>query len=95
MLRRGRVVPGDRWHRYGRAYRQRQLSNTQIASIRDSSRWAASLPPDWSMQLFARRERGAIEEEHQVVHELERYLNTLGTIASIAPFWGFSERSSV
>ncbi|HXK55521.1 MAG TPA: MotA/TolQ/ExbB proton channel family protein, partial [Gammaproteobacteria bacterium] len=71
-------------------YRQRQLSNTQIASIRDSSPLGRIVAAGLVNQNYSRDVmKEAIEEVgHQVVHELERYLNTLGTIASIAPLLG-------
>ena len=90
MLRRGRVVPGDLVAQVWKAYRQRQLSNSYIANIRDGSPLGRIIAAGLINRNYSRDVmKEAIEEiGHQVVHELERYLNTLGTIASITPLLG-------
>ncbi|MCB1830998.1 MAG: MotA/TolQ/ExbB proton channel family protein [Chromatiaceae bacterium] len=90
MLRSKRVVPSDLVAQVWKLYRQRQLSNSHIASIRDSSPLGRIVAAGLVNRSYSRDVmKEAIEEiGHQVVHELERYLNTLGTIASIAPLLG-------
>lgn len=90
MLRSGRVVPGDLVAQVWKIYRQRQLSNSHITSIRNSSPLGRIVAAGLINRGYSRDVmKEAIEEVgHQVVHELERYLNTLGTIASIAPLLG-------
>lgn len=90
MLRSSRVVPSDLVAQVWKIYRQRQLTNAQINIIRTGSPLgrivaAGLVNRDYSRDVM----HEAIEEVgRQVVHELERYLNTLGTIASISPLLG-------
>ncbi len=90
MLRSKRVVPANLVANVWKMYRQRQLSNTQIAGIRDSSPLGRIVAAGLVNRNYSRDVmKEAIEEiGRQVVHELERYLNTLGTIASITPLLG-------
>lgn len=67
-----------------------ELQPAQLQALRESS----SLGRVLAAALGDRREDWAATREHieeagrQVVHELERYLNTLGTIAAITPLLG-------
>ena len=90
MLRVSRVVPADLVAQVWKATRQRQLSNKQIAAIRGSSPLGRIVAAGLVNRNYSRDiMKEAIEEiGRQVVHELERYLNTLGTIASITPLLG-------
>lgn len=73
-----------RWHQ------QDQLSNDRIRALRDHSPLGRVLAAGL-LNLDASRElmKESIEETgRHVVLELERFLNTLGTIASITPLMG-------
>lgn len=90
MLRTSRVVPSDLVAQVWSASRQRQLNNTQIATISKSSPLGRIVAAGLINRSYSRDVmKEAIEDVgRQVVHELERYLNTLGTIASITPLLG-------
>lgn len=67
-----------------------QLDATRLAAVRDSSLLGRILAAGLA-NLHHSREvmKESIEETgRHVVHEMERYLNTLGTIASISPLLG-------
>ncbi len=89
-LRVRRVIPENLVARIWQLYQKGKLTTAHIATIRDSSPLgrvlaAGLLNRDHPREVM----KEAIEEEgRQVVHELERYLNTLGTIAAIAPLLG-------
>ncbi len=74
------------WH----MYRNDQLDANRVQALRKGSLLGRILAAGL-VNLHHDREimKEAIEETgRQVVHELERYLNTLGTIASISPLLG-------
>ncbi len=89
-LRRRRVMPSGlvtkicRWHRDG------ELTDERIEAIRRGSPLGRML----TAGLINRRHSREVMKEaindtgRQVVARLERYLNTLGTIASVAPLLG-------
>jgi biopolymer transport protein ExbB len=89
-LRRRRVMPGDlqvkiwRWHQHG------QLNRQHIAELRDSSPVGRIMAAGLVNRGHSREvmKEAIAEVGRQVVVELERYLNTLGTIASITPLLG-------
>ncbi len=85
-----RVIPrhlvAQVWH----MYRNAQLDASRIAALRKGSMLGRMLAAGL-VNLHHDREimKESIEETgRQVVHELERYLNSLGTIASISPLLG-------
>ncbi len=90
MLRRSRVVPNNLlaqvWHMHSKG----KLSSAHISTVRDGSPLGRIL----AAGLVNRRHSREVMKEsiedvgHQVVAELECYLNTLGTIASITPLLG-------
>lgn len=89
-LKQEKVVPGNLVAQVWQLHQQKELNNERIKLLRDSSPLGRILSAGL---LNMRHEREvmkeAIEETgRQVVHELERFLNTLGTIASIAPLLG-------
>jgi biopolymer transport protein ExbB len=90
MLRSKRVVPEDLVARVWKMHRQNQLNNNQITTIRDSSPLGRIVAAGLVNRNYSRDVmKEAIEDiGRQVVHELERYLNTLGTVASITPLLG-------
>lgn len=89
-LRRVKVVPDGVLDKAIAAYRERGVSGEMLKSLADSSPLgrvlAAGLRNHQSPRPVMKE---AIEEEGATVtHDLERYLNTLGTIASISPLMG-------
>ncbi len=89
-LRPTRVAPpklvAQIWH----LYRHEQLNKEKVKAIRASSPLGRILAAGL---VNRRRSREVMKESieevgRQVVHELERYLNTLGTIAAVSPLLG-------
>lgn len=72
------------WARYG------QLDASRLSSLRSGSPLGRVLAAAIINLRHSREVMKEAVEEHgrQVVHDLERYLNTLGTIASITPLLG-------
>ncbi|MCB1858301.1 MAG: MotA/TolQ/ExbB proton channel family protein [Gammaproteobacteria bacterium] len=90
MLRSSRVVPENLVAQIWHIHRQQQLTNAHITRIRDGSPLGRIIAAGLINRKYSREVmKEAIEDVgHQVVLELERYLNTLGTIASITPLLG-------
>lgn len=89
-LRRGKVVPK---HLVAQIYHMRkknQLDMSAIQALKENSPLGRILASGL-MNMHHSRDvmKEAIEESgRHVVHELEKYLNTLGTIAAISPLLG-------
>lgn len=90
VLRRGRVLPAGVLERVRQWAAQRELDRQHIEQLRRSSALGQVLAA-----ALVNRNRGrevikdAVEDTgRHVVHELERFLNTLGTIAGITPLLG-------
>ena len=90
MLRTKRVVPENLVAQVWQVHRKSQLNNSHISTIKGASPLGRILAAGLVNRRYSREVmKEAIEEMgRQVVHELERFLNTLGTIASIAPLLG-------
>ncbi|HHH38223.1 MAG TPA: MotA/TolQ/ExbB proton channel family protein [Sedimenticola sp.] len=90
MLRRKRVVPRNLLAQVWQLYSKGKLNSARIAKVRDGSPLGRILAAGLVNRHHTREVmKEAIEDVgHQVVAELERYLNTLGTIASITPLLG-------
>ena len=89
-LQRRRVTPKHLVAQVWNLHRHGQLDAAQLAKLRDGSPLGRILAAGL-MNRHHEREimKESIEETgRQVVHQLERYLNTLGTIASITPLLG-------
>ncbi len=89
-LRRKRVLPAGVLERVRQWAAQRELDAQHIEQLRRSSALGRVLA---AALVNRRREREVIKDAVQdtgrhVVHELERFLNTLGTIAGITPLLG-------
>ncbi|MCB1771989.1 MAG: MotA/TolQ/ExbB proton channel family protein [Gammaproteobacteria bacterium] len=90
IYRRRRVLPANLVAQIWKLDQGQQLTAAHIATVRKSSPLGRILAAGL-VNRHHRRDvmKQAIEEEgRQVVHELERYLNTLGTIATISPLLG-------
>lgn len=85
-----RVVPPNLVARVWQYHRKGQLNNANITVIKDGSALGRILAAGLVNRQHSREiMKESIEESgRQVVSEMERYLNTLGTIASIAPLLG-------
>ena len=88
--RRRKVLPSNLVAQIWQLHQNNQLTAAHIATVRKSSALGRILAAGLVNRKHSREVmKEAIEEEgRQVVHELERYLNTLGTIANISPLLG-------
>ncbi len=89
-LRQKKILPPDLVPQIWKLYRSKKLDETTIRRIRNSSPLGAVLAAGLVNSHHGREVmKSSIEEAgRQVVHELETYLNALGTIASISPLLG-------
>ena len=90
VLKQEKVLPTNLVAQVWQMHQQRELDQERIKSLRDSSPLGRILAAGL-INMHHEREvmKEAIEETgRQVVLELERFLNTLGTIASITPLLG-------
>lgn len=89
-LRTGRVMPKGLFNEVWSLYRKNQIDSFQIHKLKVGSPLGAVLAAALSNQQYGRAAMTESIEQagRQVVNELERYLNTLGTIASVAPYLG-------
>jgi biopolymer transport protein ExbB len=90
MLRARRVIPGNLVAQVWQLHRKNKLTPGHIATIRQRSPLGRILAAGLVNRYHSREiMKESIEDMgRQVVHELERYLNTLGTIAAITPLLG-------
>ena len=89
-LRRSKVLPGGLLQRVLAEYRQSGVNDAMLANLEAQSPLGRVLAAGMR-NVGSSREimRESIEEAGSLVaHELERYLTTLGTIASISPLMG-------
>jgi biopolymer transport protein ExbB len=89
-LRTRRVIPPQVIPEVWSLYRKHQLDNAKIRQLRAGSPLGAILAAGIANYAHGREVmKESIEQAgRQIVHDLERYLNTLGTIASISPYLG-------
>lgn len=89
-LRRKRVIPSELVPYIWQLHRDKKLDDTAIRRIKLSSPLGRVLAAGLINRKHGREMmKSAIEEVgHQVAHDMERYLNALGSIASIAPLMG-------
>ena len=90
MLRKEKIVPADLLRKVVNAYRQQGVNAQMLDQLAKDSPLgqvlAAGLRNHRSSRYVMKE---AIEEAgHAVSHELERFLTTLGTLATIAPLMG-------
>lgn len=89
-LRRKRVTPPHLAAEAWRWLQKGELSDDHIKALRNNSPLGRILAAGLSQRHGNRSQiKEAVEDTgRHVVHELERYLNTLGTIAAITPLLG-------
>ena len=89
-LKQEKVVPANLVAQVWQLHQKKELNNEGIKQLRDSSPLGRILAAGLlNMQHERDVMKESIEETgRQVVIELERFLNTLGTIASITPLLG-------
>jgi biopolymer transport protein ExbB len=89
-LRTSQVIPSEVIPDVYRLHREGRLDDRVIRSIKAASPLGTVLSAALASRHLGRDHmREAVEHAgRQVIHDLERYLNTLGTIASIAPYLG-------
>lgn len=89
-LRASRIMPREVVPRVWKLHRDQKLDAIELRYLRTASPLGAIVSAALT-SLPLGREAMKENVEHagrQVVHELEKYLNTLGTIAAIAPYLG-------
>ncbi len=89
-LQRKKIIPKHLVAQVYHMHKNRQLDAERISQVRKESPLGRILCAGLvNMHLDREIMKESIEETgRQVVHELERYLNTLGTVASISPLLG-------
>ncbi len=89
-LRRDKILPPDLVAKIWRMSCERRLDDTQLQRLKLSSSLGFVLAAGLANGNHGRDVmKECIEEAgRQVVHQLERFLNTLGTIAAISPLLG-------
>ena len=89
-LRRGRILPKYVMAQIWTWYKRNELTSAAIQSLRESSPLGRVLAAGLTNRHHSRTVmKESIEEAGRLeVHEMERFLNTLGTIAAVAPLLG-------
>ncbi|WP_341325200.1 MotA/TolQ/ExbB proton channel family protein [Methylotuvimicrobium sp. KM2] len=89
-LRKNKILPPDLVPQIWKLSREGKLDTAALRSLKMSSPLGAVLAAGLANSRHGRDiMRTSIEEVgRQIVHELEKFLNTLGTIASITPLLG-------
>ena len=90
ILRQERIVPGDLLDRVLAAYQEQGVSDEMLERLAQDSPLGQVLASGLRNYESSREVmKDAIEETGRAVtHELERFLTTLGTIATISPLMG-------
>lgn len=88
--RKSRVIPKNLVAQIWKLHQKGELTPAHVNTVRASSPLGRILAAGLVNRMHSREVmKEAIEEQgRQVVYELERYLNTLGTIAAISPLLG-------
>ncbi len=88
--RHSKVLPANLVAQIWQLHQKSELTAAHVATVRSSSPLGRILAAGLVNRAHSREVmKEAIEEEgRQVVHELEQYLNPLGTIANISPLLG-------
>lgn len=90
MLRRRRIMPAQLVAHIRQLHQSNQLHDEQIAAIRNGSPLGRILAAALVNRQHSREvmKEAITDTGRQVVADLERFLNTLGTIAAISPLLG-------
>ncbi len=89
-LRRARIMPDNLVSQIWQLHRQGQLSDERVEAIRDGSPMGRMLAAGLVNRNHSREvmKEAIGDTGRHVVAEMERYLNSLGTIAAVAPLLG-------
>ncbi len=89
-LRTHKIIPPHLVSQVWKQYRRNQLDHSRLRQLQSGSPLGAILAAGLANYQYGREVmKEAIEDAgRQVLHELERFLNALGTIASITPLIG-------
>ena len=89
-LRRKKILPPELVAQVWRLYRENKLDEVALRHLKHSSPLGSILASGLANHHHGRKfMKECIEETgRKVVHDLERFLNTLGTIAQISPLLG-------
>lgn len=89
-LQRGRVLPADLTSKVWEWARDRQLDDKHLRALAANSPLGMVLSAGLANRNQSREVMKEVVEDtgRHVVHDLERYLNSLGTIAAISPLLG-------
>lgn len=89
-LRTQKIVPSNLAPQVWNMYRKHQIDGLKLREIQAGSPLGEVLASALANFAHGREAmRDSVEQVgRQVVHEMERYLNTLGTIASVSPYLG-------
>jgi len=89
-LQRKKVLPPDLVPYVWRLYREQKMTATALKQLKSSSPLGCILAAGLINSHHGRKfMKESIEETgRKVIHDLERYLNTLGTIAAVSPLLG-------
>ena len=89
-LQRHRILPPDLVPQVWKLYREQKMTASALKHLKNSSPLGCILAAGLINSHHGRKfMKETIEETgRKVIHDLERYLNTLGTIAAISPLLG-------
>lgn len=89
-LRTGTIIPPKLVPQIWQMFKQGKLDSSGIRTLRSGSALGTVLAAGLVNRKYGRviMKESLEEAGRQVVHEMERFLNTLGTIASITPLLG-------
>ncbi len=90
FLRRKKILPPELVPQVWRLFREKKLNDVTLRHLKNSSPLGCILAAGLANSHHGRRfMKESVEEAgRMVVHDLERFLNTLGTIALITPLLG-------
>ena len=89
-LQQGRVVPAELTEKVWKWVEQGQISEKHIHALQQNSPLGKILAAGLANRHRSRDviNQGIEDTGRHVIHELERFINTLGTIASVSPLLG-------
>jgi biopolymer transport protein ExbB len=90
FLRRKNILPPDLVPKIWKLYHEKKMTTTMLKQLKSESPLGCILAAGLINSHHGRKfMKESIEETgRKVVHDLERYLNTLGTIAAVGPLLG-------